>query len=69
MRPGRQSSRTSAGPSPPKLFGEDDPIGQTSGCATRRSGSIGVMASKGQSAFGQDQDDAIFVPLDAGAGA
>jgi putative ABC transport system permease protein len=27
---------------------------------------IGVMAPKGQSAFGQDQDDVIFVPLDAG---
>ena len=27
---------------------------------------IGVMASKGQSALGQDQDDVIFVPLDTG---
>jgi putative ABC transport system permease protein len=27
---------------------------------------VGIMAAKGQSAFGQDQDDAIFVPLDAG---
>jgi putative ABC transport system permease protein len=27
---------------------------------------IGVMNPKGQSAFGQDQDDVIFVPLDAG---
>ena len=26
---------------------------------------IGTMAAKGQSAFGQDQDDVIFVPLDA----
>ena len=27
---------------------------------------VGVMAPKGQSAFGQDQDDVIFVPLDTG---
>ncbi|HEX8664874.1 MAG TPA: FtsX-like permease family protein, partial [Beijerinckiaceae bacterium] len=27
---------------------------------------VGVMGPKGQSAFGQDQDDVIFVPLDAG---
>jgi putative ABC transport system permease protein len=28
---------------------------------------IGIMAPKGQSAFGQDQDDAIFVTLEPGA--
>ena len=49
-----------------KLFGEDDPIGQTIRVRNTPFRVIGIMASKGQSAFGQDQDDAIFVPLDAG---
>jgi putative ABC transport system permease protein len=48
------------------LFGEDDPIGQTIRVRNVPFRVIGIMASKGQSAFGQDQDDAIFVPLDAG---
>jgi putative ABC transport system permease protein len=49
-----------------KLFGEDDPIGQTIRVRNTPFRVIGIMASKGQSAFGQDQDDSIFVPLDAG---
>ena len=48
------------------LFGEDDPIDQTVRVRNVPFRVIGVMASKGQSAFGQDQDDVIFVPLDAG---
>src|SRR4051812_33397263 len=48
------------------LFGEEDPIGQTIRVRNVPFRVIGIMASKGQSAFGQDQDDAIFVPLDAG---
>jgi putative ABC transport system permease protein len=48
------------------LFGDEDPIGQTIRVRNVPFRVIGIMASKGQSAFGQDQDDAIFVPLDAG---
>jgi len=48
------------------LFGEADPIDQTIRVRNVPFRVIGVMAAKGQSAFGQDQDDAIFVPLDAG---
>jgi putative ABC transport system permease protein len=48
------------------LFGEDDPIDQTVRVRNVPFRVIGVMASKGQSAFGQDQDDVVFVPLDAG---
>jgi putative ABC transport system permease protein len=49
-----------------QLFGEDDPVDQTIRVRNVPFRVIGVMAGKGQSAFGQDQDDAIFVPLDAG---
>jgi putative ABC transport system permease protein len=48
------------------LFGEDDPFGQTVRVRNVPFRVIGVMAPKGQSAFGQDQDDVVFVPLDAG---
>ncbi|WP_210484984.1 ABC transporter permease [Microvirga antarctica] len=48
------------------LFGEEDPIDQTVRVRNVPFRVIGIMASKGQSAFGQDQDDVIFVPLDAG---
>jgi putative ABC transport system permease protein len=48
------------------LFGEGDPIGQTVRVRNVPFRVIGVMAPKGQSAFGQDQDDVVFVPLDAG---
>jgi putative ABC transport system permease protein len=48
------------------LFGLDDPIDRTVRVRNVPFRVIGVMAPKGQSAFGQDQDDAIFVPLDAG---
>jgi putative ABC transport system permease protein len=45
------------------LFGEDvDPTGQIIRIKTQPFKVIGVMASKGQSAMGQDQDDTIFVP-------
>ncbi|MGZ3424583.1 MAG: ABC transporter permease [Polyangiales bacterium] len=48
-----------------ELFGPQDPIG-----ATVRVGSvpcivIGVLASKGQSTFGTDQDDFVIMPLGA----
>jgi putative ABC transport system permease protein len=48
------------------LFADEDPIGATIRVRNVPFRVIGVMASKGQSAFGQDQDDVIFVPLDAG---
>jgi len=48
------------------LFGEDDPMGRSVRVRNVPFRVIGVMAPKGQSAFGQDQDDVIFVPLDAG---
>ncbi|WP_457089777.1 ABC transporter permease [Microvirga sp. P5_D2] len=48
------------------LFGEDDPIDQVVRVRNVPFRVIGVMAPKGQSAFGQDQDDVVFVPLDAG---
>jgi putative ABC transport system permease protein len=48
------------------LFGEDDPIDQIVRVRNVPFRVVGVMAPKGQSAFGQDQDDVIFVPLDAG---
>jgi putative ABC transport system permease protein len=45
------------------LFGEDvDPTGQIIRIKNQPFKVIGVMASKGQSAMGQDQDDTIFVP-------
>ena len=48
------------------LFGDEDPLERTVRVRNVPFKVIGVMAPKGQSAFGQDQDDAIFVPLDAG---
>ncbi len=46
-----------------QLFGEDDPIGHTIRVKNVPFEVIGVLARKGQSAQGQDQDDAIFLPL------
>jgi len=46
------------------LFGPDaDPVGQIMRIRNQPFKIIGVMASKGQSAMGQDQDDTIFVPF------
>jgi putative ABC transport system permease protein len=45
------------------LFGEDvDPTGQIIRIRNQPFKVIGVMTSKGQGAFGQDQDDVIFAP-------
>ena len=49
-----------------KLFGEEDPLEQVIRVRNVPFRVVGIMANKGQSAFGQDQDDVIFVPLDAG---
>ncbi|MGL5117085.1 MAG: ABC transporter permease [Beijerinckiaceae bacterium] len=46
-----------------QLFGDDAAIGQTIRVRNVPFEVIGVMARKGQSAQGQDQDDAIFLPL------
>jgi putative ABC transport system permease protein len=48
------------------LFGDEDATDKTVRVRNVPFKIVGVMASKGQSAFGQDQDDVIFVPLDAG---
>jgi putative ABC transport system permease protein len=46
-----------------RLFGPDvDPTGQIIRLRTQPFKIVGVMASKGQSSMGQDQDDAIFAP-------
>ena len=45
------------------LFGEMNPIGQTIRINKSTFRVIGVLAAKGQSAGGQDQDDLIIVPL------
>jgi putative ABC transport system permease protein len=47
------------------LFGDADPVGETIRVRNVPFQVVGVMARKGQSAIGQDQDDAIFVPMDA----
>ncbi len=48
------------------LFGSDDPLDQIIRVRNTPFKIIGVAAPKGQSAFGQDQDDVIFVPLETG---
>jgi putative ABC transport system permease protein len=48
------------------LFADEDPIDQFVRVRNVPFRVIGVMAPKGQSAFGQDQDDVVFVPLDTG---
>jgi putative ABC transport system permease protein len=47
------------------LFGGIDPIGQVVRIKKVPFTVIGVLAPKGQSTWGQDQDDTIFVPLTA----
>jgi putative ABC transport system permease protein len=45
------------------LFGEGiDPVGQTVGIKNSPVTVVGWLASKGANAFGQDQDDVIFMP-------
>ena len=49
-----------------ELFGEgSDPIGKRIRVGTAPFEVIGVLASKGQSGFGQDQDDIVLGPLQA----
>ena len=45
------------------LFGNINPVGQTIRIGQAPFRVIGVLASKGQSSMGQDQDDTVIVPL------
>ena len=45
------------------LFGNDDPMNKTIRIKKVPYTVIGVLASKGQSMMGQDQDDVIYVPI------
>ncbi len=48
-----------------ELFGEADPIGRRVRVRTVPFEIVGVLKSKGQSGFGQDQDDVVLAPLSA----
>ncbi len=48
-----------------ELFGSQDPLGSTIRLGKISFKVIGVLASKGQSGFGTDQDDFVFIPLRA----
>jgi putative ABC transport system permease protein len=45
------------------LFGDENPLGKTIRVQSIPFRIIGVMASKGQSPFGQDEDDTLIVPF------
>lgn len=46
-----------------ELFGSEDPVGTTIRLKTLACEVIGVLSAKGQSGFGQDQDDLVVIPL------
>jgi putative ABC transport system permease protein len=48
-----------------KLFGAQDPLDATIRLGALSCPVIGVLAAKGQAAFGQDQDDLVLIPLRA----
>ena len=48
-----------------ELWGDDDPIGKRVRVGRTPFEVIGVLESKGQSGFGQDQDDVVLGPLQA----
>jgi len=48
------------------LFGSIDPIGKTLRIKNSPFVVVGVMAAKGQSLDGRDQDDSVFIPLTTG---
>jgi putative ABC transport system permease protein len=45
------------------LFGEGDPLGQITRIKNVPFSVIGVLQRKGQTTFGQDQDDTVLIPL------
>ena len=45
------------------LFGEDNPVGKTIRIKNRPFTVLGVLAAKGQSLDGRDQDDSVLVPI------
>ena len=45
------------------LFGDEDPVGKTIKIRNLPFTVTGVLAAKGQSVMGQDQDDTIYIPL------
>jgi putative ABC transport system permease protein len=49
-----------------KLFSDADPVGQVLRVGRVPFQVIGLMSKKGQSSFGQDQDDIVFIPLVTG---
>ena len=48
------------------LFGEMDPVGQVVRVKKFPFTVVGVLSSKGQTTWGQDQDDVVYVPLTTG---
>jgi putative ABC transport system permease protein len=48
-----------------QLWGDDDPVGKRVRVRSVPFEVIGVLESKGQSGFGQDQDDVVLAPLEA----
>jgi putative ABC transport system permease protein len=48
-----------------ELWGDDDPVGKRVRVRTVPFEVVGVLESKGQSGFGQDQDDLVLGPLSA----
>ena len=48
-----------------QLFGGDDPLGQEIRVGRMPCTVVAVMATRGQSGFGQDQDDAVLIPISA----
>ena len=46
-----------------ELFGEQDPVGLTIRLGRLSCQVIGLLTAKGQSGFGQDQDDLVVIPL------
>ena len=45
-----------------QLFGDDDPVGKTIRIENLPFRVLGLLETKGQNSFGQDQDDTIFAP-------
>ncbi len=46
-----------------RLFGTDDPVGQTVRIKSIACQVVGLLAAKGAGSFGQDQDDVVVMPI------